>query len=561
MEKRLKQQRNRLFLRVTLILTAVWIAVSAAYCVISLYIEKINVQNRELANISYIKERLSVGVSSYDIVNNIFLSNRGLTYSESGNEKNSENQIILINSETGEKVADTAGKIGVQYGIKEDEEHSLNVYGFISYDTVRNQLSSEQYRRAEKWFSTKRDDGKHYELVCTKFCIRYVEFIPLELKVAAVGDEDAWFVSDEIADTFKLKDITEKDETVYVCNDMRRNIVPWNFLLNGAYNSDLVNLLTNEQRSKITETVSTGFLEYIFYSSDYIYLNNESLYNYLEDYSVNKNNSSDDSVYMLQYAKKFKLYDNIGGTLALGIAVIFVFFLTIAFILCFMIWKMMEVQILQEQKRNDMTNALAHDIKTPLFVISGYAYSLKEHIDESERDSYLEQIIEQTEEINSLVHKMLNLSRLDSYAMTLNRTEFDLYELMNEICGKIKFLPDGKSISLTHGGNNTISADKELIKTAVRNLTDNAVKYSLPESEISIDITDGTLTISNKSEPMTKSEIKQIWQPYVRKDKSRHAKGNGLGLSIVKSVLDLHGIKYDMRFKDSTLTFRAVFLH
>ena len=82
MEKRLKQQRNRLFLRVTLILTAVWIAVSAAYCVISLYIEKINVQNRELANISYIKERLSVGVSSYDIVNNIFLSNRGLTYSE-----------------------------------------------------------------------------------------------------------------------------------------------------------------------------------------------------------------------------------------------------------------------------------------------------------------------------------------------------------------------------------------------------------------------------------------------------------------------------------------------
>ena len=418
MEKRLKQQRNRLFLRVTLILTAVWIAVSAAYCVISLYIEKINVQNRELANISYIKERLSVGVSSYDIVNNIFLSNRGLTYSESGNEKNSENQIILINSETGEKVADTAGKIGVQYGIKEDEEHSLNVYGFISYDTVRNQLSSEQYRRAEKWFSTKRDDGKHYELVCTKFCIRYVEFIPLELKVAAVGDEDAWFVSDEIADTFKLKDITEKDETVYVCNDMRRNIVPWNFLLNGAYNSDLVNLLTNEQRSKITETVSTGFLEYIFYSSDYIYLNNESLYNYLEDYSVNKNNSSDDSVYMLQYAKKFKLYDNIGGTLALGIAVIFVFFLTIAFILCFMIWKMMEVQILQEQKRNDMTNALAHDIKTPLFVISGYAYSLKEHIDESERDSYLEQIIEQTEEINSLVHKMLNLSRLDSYAIS-----------------------------------------------------------------------------------------------------------------------------------------------
>jgi signal transduction histidine kinase len=71
---------------------------------------------------------------------------------------------------------------------------------------------------------------------------------------------------------------------------------------------------------------------------------------------------------------------------------------------------------------------LAHDIKTPVFVISGYAYSLKEDIDISERNFYIDNIIEEADEINDLVQKMLNFSKLDSYSMKLNKTEFDLFK-------------------------------------------------------------------------------------------------------------------------------------
>ena len=184
---------------------------------------------------------------------------------------------------------------------------------------------------------------------------------------------------------------------------------------------------------------------------------------------------------------------------------------------------------------------------------------MQENIDSSERDSYLAKIIEQTEQINSLVHKMLNLSKLDSYKMTLNRTDFDLIDLVKDIQQDFTVLPDGKRLTLTHSGDNAVHADRELLRTALQNLIDNAVRYSLPGSEIRIHVTDKTLTIANESEPLTKTELRQIWQPYVRKDKSRHQKGNGLGLSIVKSILDLHGVKYDMTMKGSTLVFHAQF--
>ena len=65
--------------------------------------------------------------------------------------------------------------------------------------------------------------------------------------------------------------------------------------------------------------------------------------------------------------------------------------------------------------------------------------------------------------------------------------------------------------------------------------------------------------VSNPSEPLSKNDLKQIWQPYIRKDKSRHKSGNGLGLSIVKSILELHGVKYEMTMKDNKVEFRAEF--
>ena len=336
------------------------------------------------------------------------------------------------------------------------------------------------------------------------------------------------------------------------CNEMSRNIVPKDFFLPDQYEKDYIHLLTDEQRKKPIETVSTGYFRYIFYASDYLIIS-ENRYYYGDD------KEPLEYAYIVQYAKKVDLLKNCRMRIIIGVAVIFGFLLTIALILCLMIWAVIKEQIIQERKRADLTNALAHDIKTPLFVISGYAYSLKEDIDPGERDEYLEKIIAQTENINSMVHKMLDLSKLNSYEMRLNKSEFDISELVREITDNYTSLQNGKIMIFECSGDNNITADKELIKTAVGNLVDNAVKYSLPDSEIRVSVTDKELQISNKSEPLSKADLKRIWEPYERIDKSRHKKGNGLGLSIVKSILDLHGVKYSMTMNGDTLNFKSNF--
>ncbi len=553
MEHRLKQQRNKLFVRVTLILLTVCLLVSAAYFIICLHSEKNTLQNKVIANLSYGKHQISTGTDDIYIDNRIYLSIINLLYDNSL-ERDWDSQIIVINEQTNKTVINTAAKIVVKYGVKTGVESSTYGYGFLDYNTVRNSLTSDQLQIIKNYLNTKREDGKSYELICTKFQFDEFEFIPCELKIVLNQGNDTWFISDEIIDTFTLNNSKNKDKIIYSCDDMRRNIIPKEFLINNEYNNDYISSLTEEQRKMSTETISTGLCEYIFYTSDYMYLTDDILYDDPQSYSDTYNTANVTS-YIIQYAQKMNLLDACKSRLIIGISIIFGFFFVIAFILCLMIWKMVKVQILQEQKRTDITNALAHDIKTPLFVISGYAYSLKENIDNNERDSYLEKIIEQTDEINNLVHKMLNLSKLDSYTMTLNRSDFDLYDLAEEILKKYTVLPDGKSIKLIHKSNSIVNADKELITTVLQNLIDNAIKYSLPDSEIQIDITEKRICISNQCEPLTKSDIKQIWQPYIRKDKSRHQNGNGLGLSIVKSILDLHEARYDIKHKENTFTF------
>ncbi|MBQ3969652.1 MAG: HAMP domain-containing histidine kinase [Clostridia bacterium] len=555
MEQRLRQQRNRLCFRVTLILLAVWIAVSAAYCAIILHNEKSSVQNRELENLSNAERRISSMVGVFDLEDYIYLNIMDLIYYDDNNsERNWDSQIIVIDDESSQTVLNTANKLVVKYGIKISVESTVNAYGFLDYNTIRNALSGEQYKKIENLLNIKCDDERHYEIVCTKFRFSLGEFIPLELKAVLTRGGDEWYISDEKVDTFTLEGNYKSGSEIYECSDMLRNTVPKDFLLGGAYSVDYISELTEEQREKPVETVSTGFAEYIFYASDFFYLNDSAFSDDEESYDQTDPYSNRSTTYVIQYAKKINLLQSCRARLGAGIAVIFVFFFAIGFILCLMIWKIVKVQTIQEQKREDLTNALAHDIKTPLFVISGYAYSLKENIDDSERDTYIDKIIDQTDAINALVHKMLNLSKLNSDKAALNRTEFDVYELVKEISDNFVKLPDKKTIKLTHSGNNLVNADRELIKTAVGNLIENAVKYSLPESVIEIDAADKTLSISNQSEPLTKTELKQIWQPYVRKDKSRAKNGNGLGLSIVKSIFDLHAIECEMKMKDTVLT-------
>lgn len=549
MEKQLKKQRNKIFLRVSLVLLAVWLTVSVCYCTFCLYNEYTNSQNAVLSKQTNLERAFNNKSEinqkyKYNTVPSGALFKELSGFIDEGLLKDSNSQLVVIENDTGTVIADTAGeKEIVKLGYKYEGYNSIG-YGLIDLQKIRDSLTDEQFKEITDYLTIKRNDGKKYELVCTKFQFVYYDVIPLELKVIINSGSDMWYISDEIVASYPLDENTVARVEILECNDMLRNTIPTDLLLNKTYNEDYIGQLSDEQLEKSFDKISTGFLNYVFYFSE-----------------VNQLKTGEDETtdILIRFAKHVNLGKECNRRILIGVSVIFLFFFLIALVLCFMIWKMVKSQIIQEKKRADLTNALAHDIKTPLFVISGCAYSMKDGIDGDERGDYLDKIINQTDNINEMVHKMLNLSKLDSYMMKLNKTDFDLFALVEEVCENYVHLPDGKQLLLSHSGDNTVNADRELIKTAVQNLTDNAVKYSTPQGVIKVEVTGKRLVISNPSEPLSKAEIKQLWEPYARKDKSRSKSGNGLGLAIVKSILDLHKAKYGMYMKASVLTFYAEF--
>lgn len=549
MDKQLKKQRNKIFLRVSLVLLAVWLLVSAFYISFCLYNEYTNSQNAVLSKQTNLERAFNNKSEinqkyKYNTVPSGALFKELSGFIDEGLLKDSNSQLVVIENDTGTVIADTAGeKEIVKLGYKYEGYNSIG-YGLIDLQKIRDSLTDEQFKEITDYLTIKRNDGKKYELVCTKFQFVYYDVIPLELKVIINSGSDMWYISDEIVASYPLDENTVARVEILECNDMLRNTIPTDLLLNKTYNEDYIGQLSDEQLEKSFDKISTGFLNYVFYFSE-----------------VNQLKTGEDETtdILIRFAKHVNLGKECNRRILIGVSVIFLFFFLIALVLCFMIWKMIKSQIIQEKKRADLTNALAHDIKTPLFVISGCAYSMKDGIDGDERGDYLDKIINQTDNINEMVHKMLNLSKLDSYMMKLNKTDFDLFALVEEVCENYVHLPDGKQLSLSHSGDNTVNADRELIKTAVQNLTDNAVKYSTPQGVIKVEVTGKRLVISNPSEPLSKAEIKQLWEPYARKDKSRSKSGNGLGLAIVKSILDLHKAKYGMYMKASVLTFYAEF--
>ena len=535
MKDRLKKQRNMLIQKIILIMLAVWLITSAVFCAVRLNMEKTNIQNRELTNLAYAKQVLIAGNGSFEAVNRAFLESTDFINDNNISGSSYNSQFIITDRITDKLIADTAGTIAVS------DDSAFDVIGLLDYDLIQNALSEAELDEINKQLDTKRDDGNYYELICTKLQMSNSLFIPLELKIVLVNGTDTRFTLDDNVAVFGLEENKIKDNEMFYSSDIKRNTIPTEFITEKKYNPDMISSLPKEGKDQATAIVPEGGLDVIFYASDFLNYDNSS---YI----------SPDDDWVIQYAKRTNLFDSCKKDLAIGVCMIFLFILIIAVILCVMIWHNVKAQNIQEQKRLDLTNKLAHDIKTPVFVISGYAYSLKEDIDRNERDFYIDNIIEEADEINDLVQKMLNFSKLDSYTMKLNKTEFDLFEAVQKTAEKYTALPENKTIALTQSGDNMICADRELMETVIQNLIDNAVKYSLPETEITIEVNGNTLSVSNQTEPLTKSELKQLWQPYYRKDKSRSKKGNGLGLSIVKSILDLHEAKYIVEMTGNILT-------
>ena len=212
-----------------------------------------------------------------------------------------------------------------------------------------------------------------------------------------------------------------------------------------------------------------------------------------------------------------------------------------AIILSFALLRVWRKQERIEQVRRETTAALAHELKTPLSVLSATAELLGDNLAPEKQAHYLGVIQQQAQRMDGSVRQMLELSRLETGAKALRRTAFSLAELAQERLQAA--LPTDSTIHTEFAaqGEYEVNADRALLTRALDALLENAVKHTPEGGCIMVHLADGVLSVTNTGDAIPADALPRLWEAYYQADPSRSAKGDGLGLSIAKTVFDLHG--------------------
>ncbi len=208
----------------------------------------------------------------------------------------------------------------------------------------------------------------------------------------------------------------------------------------------------------------------------------------------------------------------------------------------------------QEEKRRQFIADISHELKTPLGVMRGFAEGIRDDIHESKKDYYLEVIIDEIEKMDHLVLDMLTISKLQSIGYKVNREKFYIDDLINRLVEKYVHIVDEKKLKVNCFSEYfKVYGDKAKIDRVIDNLLSNGVKYSKKGEEINIKIQErGEIIyfyIENTGVHIPEAEIDRIWDRFYRVETSRNRLfgGTGLGLNIVKNILELHGSDYGVR--------------
>lgn len=251
---------------------------------------------------------------------------------------------------------------------------------------------------------------------------------------------------------------------------------------------------------------------------------------------------------------------NIGERIAPMLAYVWIscliIFIIAAYILSRQTFKTYLKQEELDRQRKEMTNALAHDLKTPLSIISGYAQNLQEDVHTEKREHYASHIQTNVYRMDKIIKKMLEMSKLDSASFEINYEDVSLKEISSEIINRYKNICDEKLIIASITGEAVIKVDRTLMERVIDNFFVNALDIMNDGGKINIFIKDDTFEIFNSDSHIPEDILNDIWLPYKKGNADRgNTKGSGLGLSIVRTILELHKFTYGVNNKEGGVAF------
>ncbi|MEO6682506.1 MAG: ATP-binding protein [Ginsengibacter sp.] len=223
-----------------------------------------------------------------------------------------------------------------------------------------------------------------------------------------------------------------------------------------------------------------------------------------------------------------------------------------------------ELETLKENEifRKEFLLNLSHELKTPIFAMQGYIDTLLNGaMDNSEVNKrFLNNASKNVDRLVNLVDDLDEITKLESGEQTLQKEPFIIQELFKEVCDSLSIKADEKKIScfIKSGCETplTVYADKEKIRMVLINLIDNAIKYGKPNGTIEgsaykIDGKKILVEISDNGYGIAEEFLPRIFERFFRTDmaRSRQAGGSGLGLSIVKHIIEAHQETIHVRSK------------
>lgn len=201
-----------------------------------------------------------------------------------------------------------------------------------------------------------------------------------------------------------------------------------------------------------------------------------------------------------------------------------------------------------EKIRREFTANVSHELKTPLTSINGYAEMIANGMVEGDEVQKFAGIIKKEgTRLLTLIESILNLSKLEDETIEKTYEDIDLYEIANEIVNRVNPQAISHKVNLDVRGEAVfISANRRMIEDLIYNLIDNAVKYNVENGMVLVSVYNegnyGVISVKDSGIGIPKEEQDRIFERFYRIDKSRSKKieGSGLGLSIVKHIVEYH---------------------
>jgi two-component system, OmpR family, phosphate regulon sensor histidine kinase PhoR len=208
--------------------------------------------------------------------------------------------------------------------------------------------------------------------------------------------------------------------------------------------------------------------------------------------------------------------------------------------------------------RSQFVANISHEMRTPVTSISGYIDTILEDdtIEPHKIRDYLKKSLKETEKLNFLIKDVLNLSNIEYRRNILFEKEYNIVDIIKETIKSLKFLAEKNGIKINLKSSKDIikyCTDEELFSQMARNIIENSIFYGGRSTEINIDIREKdnntVLLFKDNGAGIEKEELPYIFQRFYRCKSPQSSKqiGSGLGLSIVKHTVELHGGKISVR--------------